>query len=456
MARRTRTGGRPKGGQRVALDIVGLAPNGEGIAEWPDGSEVYVAGTLPGEQVDVTIGNRSRQRARAYGKLDQVVVPSPYRREPPCEHQGRCHGCPLMIAEETAQRRYKRAMLREAHRLDVDRMVHDATFELGYRYSSKRVAGGSPGAVLLGSFRRRSHVLASMRGCLVDHPAIAACARELEQAANELEVEPYVERTGKGVLRYAWFKADDAGQVLVCLVLAQQEPEIAASLAEHLAGAAGVSWCVQSARGNVLRGEQVEQLRGAEELSVPLAGVETTVGPLGFLQPNPRVAALAYQDLVRRPNGEPIGGALALDLFAGAGATTALLQERFEQVIPCESYPESAKQLGIEPETAEDLLERLLARPPAERAVDAVIADPPRVGLGSKLCAQLAELGPRHLHLMSCSGASLRRDLDRLLASDGGFRLAGLRGYDTLPQTPHVELVAWLARRRGKRGEPAD
>jgi tRNA/tmRNA/rRNA uracil-C5-methylase (TrmA/RlmC/RlmD family) len=45
------------------------------------------------------------------------------------------------------------------------------------------------------------------------------------------------------------------------------------------------------------------------------------------------------------------------------------------------------------------------------------------------------------VQIMSCSAKTLAEDLRRL---DARYQLVGLRGYDTLPQTNHVELVAWL------------
>jgi 23S rRNA (uracil1939-C5)-methyltransferase len=170
------------------------------------------------------------------------------------------------------------------------------------------------------------------------------------------------------------------------------------------------------------------------------------LGPLGFLQPNPVVAAIAYRDLINSPEpSEPSGfgrGDLAFDLYAGAGVTTRLLRERFEQVIPCESYPESATRLGVEPQTVEDFTRAWLD---AGRPTPAlIVANPPRAGLGESVCAALRELAAPRVHLMSCSPQTLAADLERL-APD--YELVALRGYDTLPHTAHLELVAWLSRR---------
>ena len=50
---------------------------------------------------------------------------------------------------------------------------------------------------------------------------------------------------------------------------------------------------------------------------------------------------------------------------------------------------------------------------------------------------------------MSCGPKGLAADLAGLTADGEGssYRLEGVRAYDSLPQTPHVELVAWLSKR---------
>jgi tRNA/tmRNA/rRNA uracil-C5-methylase (TrmA/RlmC/RlmD family) len=75
------------------------------------------------------------------------------------------------------------------------------------------------------------------------------------------------------------------------------------------------------------------------------------------------------------------------------------------------------------------------------RAPDLVIANPPRKGLGAEVCAALRQLRAAELRIMSCGPQALARDLQALA---GAYQLVELRAFDTLPQTPHVELVASL------------
>ena len=434
-----------RNGDTLELDIDALGQDGEGVADH-EGLTIHVPGAFPGERVQVRIAHTSRHHPRAHAELRALLRPHAERRPSPCVHHrdpgGKlgavvCTGCPLLSLAVTAQRVHKQELLARSFGLEVDRVVA-APEEFGYRWSSKRVVGGRAGALILGSYMRDSHKLAAMHACRVDHPEIVLAAEELRRVADSMAIEPYDEASGSGDLRYVWLKTDGRA-LLLTLVTARADSRAASELPERLRRPAGLAWSVQPGPGNNLRGQPPVILRGDATLDFTLADTPLTVGPLGFLQPNPTVAALAYHDLVTGPAGESLGGELAFDLYAGAGVTTHLLRAHFTEVRACEAYPESAAQLGLPPERAEEFLERQPGTRPT-----LIVANPPREGLGPRVVAALQQIGASRLHIMSCGPAGLARDL-AALASD--YRLLGLRAYDTLPQTPHVELVAWLERR---------
>jgi 23S rRNA (uracil1939-C5)-methyltransferase len=435
-------------GRRLEVELVGLSPLGDGIAV-VEGCELHVPGALPGERARVRLEHRSRQHARAWAFLEEVTQPIATRREPPCPHQGRCTGCALMIVDEPTQRRFKQRLIRARFGLELDRLVHRDGEELGYRWSSKRVFGRGGRSALLGSYRRGTHDVAAMTGCLVEHPVLRRGADEPERAASADDVGRAVQGAlgdGDRTLRAAWLRTDGGEGCLLGLVGPAGSRAQAERLAQVLAVPTDVTWSVSpEGAGDGLRGAETVVLRGTGRLTVELFGTVVEVGPMGFLQPNPRVAELAYRDLLSSPAGEAIAGRRALDLYAGAGATTALLRARFEEVVACDEHPESAASLGEPALRADELLARELER--ARGPVDLVVADPPRAGLGPEVGQQLLQLGPARIHLMSCNAASLARDLALLAPPEGRYALECCRGYDTLPQTPHVEVVAWLRRR---------
>jgi len=394
--------------------------------------QVSVRGLFGDEEGRVQIVHRSRQHPKDVGRLVELTKSDPARRRAPCiRHEARgggCGGCALMELGEEAQREQKRAML-AALGLEVD-VVHGGQ-ALGYRWSSKRVAFARAGKIRIGSWARGSHDGAVMTGCLVEHPLISAAADEVENQARELGTSAFDEKTGQGDLRYVWLKTD--GERVVVTLMGDSQSEGLARLAAHLSLPTTLWISQQTADGNAIRGEAPVCVHGEAELHVNIAGVRVALGPLGFLQPNPTAIADAYGALV-----EGLAGGVAWDLYAGIGSTTALLSGGFDEVVPCESYPESAEKLGVAPMRAADFLtERAAERP------DAIVANPPRKGLGEAVCASLAQIGAPHLRVMSCGPEGLRRDLDRLVAA--GYRLERLLAFDTLPQTPHVEVVARLS-----------
>ena len=433
-----------KPGETITVMAETLSRHGDGVARH-EGYEIHVAGLLPGETGEVELDYVSKQRPRAHGSAVRRRNTHPGRRPSPCPHHGRCNGCPLMEMDLDAQHTLKREELAREYDLKVDRLVVQDGGGLRYRWSAKRVVYGDPGALVLGSYMRGTHNVADMAGCLVDHPDIVRCGQELVEQANLLEVEPYDELGEHGDLRYVWFKTDGRGQVLLTLITAEPRSPSIQALAKKLRVPAGIAWGVNSTRGNDLRGTSLRPLRGRQSLTLDIAGVAFHCGPLGFLQPNPSAIALAYHDLVHVPAGGHPHGRVALDLYAGAGVTTALLRERFAEVLPCESYPESARQLGVEPQLVEEFLARILSQPRGSAShPDLVVANPPRGGLGPTVCTQLNELHASRLHIMSCNPRSLREDLGRLTGADGNYRLIAARAFDTLPQTAHIELIAWL------------
>ncbi len=436
---RTRKPAHVKRGDLHEVDIVGLTLEGEGVAQLEERA-VSISGAFPGERVRARLEHLSRQHAKAHASVQSILVPHPGRRPVPCHshvaHGGACTGCALMELDEAAQRGLKQRMLADNFGIVVSE-VESGAKSLGYRHSAKRVVFGAKGKIRLGSYARGSHRPAPMWNCLVDHPLISAAFADVAEQASALGISAYDEVKGEGDLRYVWAKTDGE-HTIVTLITAHEVSRAALELPSVLPNLAGILHSVQGSRTNTIRGTEPSLLRGASELELDILDERIGAGALGFLQPNPEVAALAYRALLDAPAGE-----LAFDLYAGVGLTTRVLRKTQREVIPCEAYAESARALGVEPKNVDLFLAEYRAQH-SDWIPDLVIANPPRQGLGERVCTLLNELGAARLHIMSCGPEALARDLKRLSER---YELVEMRAFDTLPQTPHVELVAKLARR---------
>lgn len=77
---------------RITLKIVDCGTDGEGIGK-ADGFTVFVKDAVIGDVVSVKI--MKAKKNYGYGKLEQILEPSPYRVKPLCPSARQCGGCQL-------------------------------------------------------------------------------------------------------------------------------------------------------------------------------------------------------------------------------------------------------------------------------------------------------------------------------------------------------------------------
>jgi 23S rRNA (uracil1939-C5)-methyltransferase len=134
----------------------------------------------------------------------------------------------------------------------------------------------------------------------------------------------------------------------------------------------------------------------------------------------------------------PLPGQRVLELHAGTGNLTRLLDEAAEVVaVDSRRVPWPTPVVaGVAHEVA-----RALAT--EGRAFDIALLDPPRTG-ASELMEPLLALAPGRIVYVSCDPATLARDIEAL--ARGGYRPERAQPLDLMPQTAHVEVVVTLVR----------
>ena len=384
-----------------------FAAGGEAIARDADGRVVFVNGALPGERVRVEITDHKRDWARA--RVVEVVDASPHRVQPPCpSRRAGCGGCGWQHMTHDAQRDAKRAVAADAlARIgglsDADVRLGASVDPVGYR-TTVRVAAAPDGRA--GFRAEHAHEVIAAPDCLVAHPL-------LRRAIAALELAPEV------------------------------EPTLRCSVAT---GEVGARW---EGAGDLVRGLPDGALVGAREaLHERVAGTTLRVSMGSFFQSGPQAAELLV-DSVRSAAPELSAAAVVVDAYAGIGLFAAL------------AVPVDAHVIAIETSKSAvaDARSNLAGRDvdivrgevggwhvPADRAVDVVIADPARSGLGVPGVTALERTGAGVLVLVSCDPASLGRDAK--LLGRAGYRLEWSEVVDTFPQTTHVEAVSRFTRGR--------
>jgi 23S rRNA (uracil1939-C5)-methyltransferase len=138
----------------------------------------------------------------------------------------------------------------------------------------------------------------------------------------------------------------------------------------------------------------------------------------------------------------------ALDLYAGVGLFSSVLNREFERVIAVESsHTSHADLLYNSPANVKAVratTEQYLQNVAGKLRAELVVVDPPRSGLGERVITGLVKLKAPRITYVSCDPATLARDLSRLLQS--GYRVGEAHLVDLFPQTYHLESVFHLVR----------
>jgi len=478
----------------VTFDRYG--PDGLAVGAGPKGVDLHVDGGIRGERARVEIDHVSQHRRQGWARLVALEEASPHRTRDPDAPGHRCGGCSWSHLDAVAQKEAKEARLQEV----VDAcglparglpspLVVPSPRPSAYRNRGKYVLARKHGQVVLGAFRPRSHEVASTLGCPVMAPVVDETARALASLLAHRKWSIYDERQGRGLLRYAGIRANHRDEVLVTLVVSRLADRpwrnLALGLRHRVPSLAGLTLDVNPDPGNVLFSGQTERILGSAEVVDRYGPAVVRLTGQGFGQVNREVATLLYAhaaEAALAPLPAPLPDqsrppARVWDLFCGAGALTQILARRAAAPAPAPA-PETGPApgpdhdrdhargpdiLGVERDEAVVRLAAGAAQSagltacryeagdandllagPHRAAPEVVVVNPPRTGCRPALLAALvAQRVPRVVYV-SCSAETLARDLKVL--QEGGLRLQSLQGFDMLPLTPHLELVALVER----------
>lgn len=462
------TGPLPSNAQ-VALDIVGLTHDGEGVGR-ADGYTLFVHGALPGERVNATVTKQKKQYG--YARLEKIVSPSPDRLHPPCDIFEECGGCQLQHFDYEAQLAWKRqhvidsltriGKLTVAENGESEGVIVRPTIGMSdpWRYRNKAAvpigSAGDNGELVGGFYERGTHRIIDMDDCLIQHEANDEALRVVKRIARYLRMKPYDETTGTGVLRHVMVRTGAVtGEIMVVLVTNSQrlprQPEWIELLRKELPGLKSFVQNVNERNTNVIFGDETRTIWGSDVIYDELDGIRFAISARSFYQVNPAQTIALYGKAVEY--AALTGSENVIDAYCGIGTISLFLARKAGHVYGVEIVPEAIEDAkrnatlnGVENATFEaGPAEVVIPRWRKEGAkADVIVVDPPRKGCDPALLDTILKMQPERVVYVSCNPSTLARDLHVL--EGGGYRTVEVTPVDMFPQSVHVESVALLVR----------
>ena len=446
----------------VTLEIVDCGTDGEGIGK-ADGFTVFVKDAVIGDTVTAKI--MKAKKNYGYGRLMEILKPSPYRVDPICPSARQCGGCQLQAVSYEEQKAFKEKKLR-GHleriggfkELPMEPLIG---MDEPYHYRNKAqfpVGRNKEGRIVTGFYAGRTHAIIENRDCALGIPQNKEVLDRVIAHMEKYNIAPYDEMTGKGLVRHIFVRYGFfTGELMVCLIINGQDLPHQKELVEKLGeipGMTSISLNINKKRNNVILGDKVKTIWGKEYITDKIGDISYEISPLSFFQVNPHQTwklyskALEYADL----HGEET----VWDLYCGIGTISLFLAQKAKFVRGVEIVPaaiEDARRNARlnEIDNVEFFVgkaEEVLPREYEKNGVyaDVIVVDPPRKGCDEMLLKTILKMQPKRVVYVSCDSATLARDL-RFLC-DNGYELKKVCGVDQFPQTVHVETVVLLSHKK--------
>jgi 23S rRNA (uracil1939-C5)-methyltransferase len=330
--------------------------------------------------------------------------------------------------------------------------------EIPMHYRNKAqypVGTGGKGAVA-GFYARRTHEIITSDHCGIQDTASEEIRNAVMDKMKEFGLSPYDENTGKGLLRHIIIRvAYSTGDIMVVLVVTS---EIIPHLEQMIRHIINVNSKVKSIvlnlntrRDNVILGDKVTTVYGADSLIDTLGPFQFHISPLSFYQVNPVQTVALYEKAVEFAG--LTGNETVYDLYSGIGTISLFLARQAKQVIGVEVVDEAVqsarknadlngiKNTEFHTGLTEEVVPRLYQQ---GKKADVVVVDPPRKGCDTTLLETMVKMQPERIVYVSCNPSTLARDLKYL--GENGYSIKAVQPVDMFPWTEHVEAVILLQR----------
>ena len=449
----------------LTVEITDTGIEGEGIGK-TDGFILFVKDAVIGDTVQVKV--MKAKKNYAYAKLEKVLVPSPFRVQPPCPFHRQCGGCQLQPLSYEKQLEFKQNKIRNnLIRIGGFSPEHiDACMEpiIGmedpwhYRNKAQFPFGyDKEGNVVTGFYAGRSHNIIANTDCALGVEENKTVLETILAYMKKYGVSAYDETSGKGLIRHVLIRKGFAsGQLMACVVINGNKLPEEKALAEELwknPGMTKESINVNTERTNVILGKKVRVLKGEEKIEDTIGDVVFRISPLSFYQVNPIQTKKLYGQALEYAG--LTGEETVWDLYCGIGTISLFLAKKAKKVYGVEIVPEAiadakenAARNGItNAEFFVGKAEEVLPQKYEEEGVyaDVIVVDPPRKGCDEKCLETMVRMRPERIVYVSCDSATLARDLKYL--GEMGYEVRKWRGCDMFPGTVHCEVCVELCQK---------
>ena len=459
----------------IEISITDTGKNAEGVGR-AGGFTFFVKDALPGDTVRAVVTKVNK--SFGYAKTVEIIQPSPDRTDAPCPLAKKCGGCQLMELSYKKQLEIKeKKVFNDLERIGGVNMAAvkkepiigtGEACPLYYRNKVQLPAGkDKDGRVILGFYAGRTHYIIETENCPAAFKEAGVLIPAIRDFIEKNALSVYDEKTGKGLIRHVLLrKGFKTGQIMVCLIVNEPlsapgkrtdafEKAFIRALKETCPDIASICVNSNTKRTNVILGQETKCIYGKPYIEDKIFGLAFRISAASFFQVNGKLTEKLYAKVLEY--AALTGSEVVWDLYCGTGTISLFLAQRAKMVYGVEIIPEAIENArenaalnNIENARffcgrSEEIFPEFYAKgtgaqvsPPA---ADVVVLDPPRKGCDESLLRAILLAEPKRIVYVSCSSATLARDV-KILGEK--YSLVKAAPCDMFPHTVHCETVCLL------------
>ena len=479
----------------IEVTVVDYGMEGEGIAKL-DEYTIFVPFVAVGEIAKVKVSFVKRNLI--FADMVEIIKLSEARTSYECNRFMKCGGCDLLHLNYDEQLNIKRLNLIKLLKKNAgyEGAVDDTIAspkQFGYRNKIQLPFGTVNGKVAVGFFRKNTHNIVSITKCYLHEDWAEKLINVFVSFANDFSLVSYDDVTNRGLLRHLVARYID-GKICIVLVLNGAKLPHIDNLKSILKREYGDNYSFyispHKEKNNVILGNYVVPIV-TNKFEIDILGIRLEVNPFSFLQLNSEVRDLIYNKVIDAICNNTEKEKIVIDAYAGVGLMGAVLAKNGATIYNIEIVKEAIadakllyKSNGIEDKATQicgdcaiELPKLIGSIKKAERVWHdafsikratteivtcdtqndgngspnkqnlnnkslSIILDPPRKGCSDEVINALNTLStPHNLYYISCSPATLTRDLAKLKEN---YQIISITPFDMFPQTKHLETLVCL------------
>ncbi len=445
-----------KKNQEYIVDIIDYGMEGEGIAKI-ENFTVFIPNAMKGEKVKILIVKVLS--SYAYGKLLEIIEPSPYRIESDCTTYQRCGGCSLRHIDYEETLNIKQNMVQNLVSKILNENVNvKPTIGMGnpYHYRNKAqfpVGLNKQNEKVVGVFAKRTHEIIQIQDCFLQNTISQEIAFAIQKFIIEKDISVYNEETREGLLRHIVIKVGIRTHEIMCILVVNgnkilYEQELVEMLVKRY-NVKTVVKNINTKNTNVILGEENIVLHGDGYIYDILGDYTFKISYRSFYQVNPVQAEVLYNIAIEMANLSKED--ILFDLYCGIGTIGIFASSYVKKVYGVEiveqaiyDAKENARINQIENiEFMAGDVEKVLTNLIEKKQVypDVVMVDPPRKGLDNTTINNILAVEPKKVVYISCNPATMVRDMKLL---EEKYEVNEIQPVDMFPFTSHIECVTVL------------